>query len=126
MTRGLFGLVTTIVALEALAGLGPWRIDTDDLQAELQGKPLLGAGFDKVSTGKITFTALPFPRIEMKAPEFADAGGSRTLAAASLRGAVRLLPLVGGRLELADVSLIEPRLTIAEAATGSVLAQFLS
>jgi AsmA protein len=121
MNRKYLLLGAVALSFAVGAGLKPWRIDASEARRELAPRLLAGTGFSPTSLNAVTFTALPYPRIQVGNAEFTDPARGRTISAAGLSGTVRLLPLVGGRLELADLSLIEPHLAIPESVVADPL-----
>jgi AsmA protein len=114
------------VAICIAAGLHPWQISADTMRRAARDMLPGGVALQDAAGTRFTFTALPLPRLEVIAPHFADATGTVDLRADALRGALRLLPLLGGQLELADVSLIRPRLTVVEAGREALQSRILA
>jgi len=107
--------VVFLIALISLAVLGtaaaPWTLPGGGLSAELREHVRERYGLDLTVRGRSTFAVLPIPRVKFEnvALEFPD----RALEAegGTLRGELRILPLLFGRIELSDFDLTETRIT---------------
>ncbi len=108
-------LIGAVLVLTALwAGLTTWRIPGTVLEREV-GAQILGLSGMTVSTREAArFTLLPYPQMAVDEIRLGGAPENLSLHAATMRGKVRLLPLMGGRIELADLTLERPTLTLAE------------
>ncbi|MCP8938534.1 AsmA family protein [Alsobacter sp. SYSU M60028] len=105
-----------MTGLVAWAGLTSWRVPRVILEREV-GAQILGLSGMRVDTRAVAlFTALPWPRLTVDEVSLTDSETGLSLRAAALRGDLRLLPLAGGRLELADLTLQEPTLAVPDAA----------
>ncbi|MBJ6125339.1 AsmA family protein [Microvirga splendida] len=107
--------VVLLIALISLAVLGtaasPWTLPGGGLSAELREHVRSRYGLDMTVRGRSTFAVLPIPRVKLEnvALEFPD--GALRAEGGTLRGELRLLPLLFGRIELSDFDLTETRIT---------------
>lgn len=108
-------LIGAVLAATALwAGLTTWQIPGTVLEREV-GAQILGLSGMTVSTREpARFTLLPYPQMAVDEIRLAGAPEKLALQATTMRGKVRLLPLMGGRIELADLTLVRPALTLAQ------------
>jgi AsmA protein len=107
--------VVLLIALISLAVLGtaasPWTLPGGGLSAELKEHVKERYGLDLTVRGRSTFAVLPIPRVKFEnvALEFPE--GALTAEGGTLRGELRLLPLLFGRIELSDFDLTGTRIT---------------
>jgi AsmA protein len=87
--------------------LAPWPVAGETLRRVVTAQ-LASSGFEVTLAHGGQFTLLPIPRIEMTTVEIAGRGGQVKVTADAVRGSLRLLPLVAGRVELADLTLVKP------------------
>ena len=106
--------VLGVVAVAAAAGaaLAPWTVSRNALRSEIAEQLRASSGLYVHVGGAATFSLLPRPAVRLADVAFADPGGALVVQAAELRGQARLLPLLGGRLELAQAELDHPHLTL--------------
>lgn len=101
------------VAVLALgAALAPWTFSTNALLEEITWQLNASSGLYVAAKGRSTFSLLPRPHISIDGIAFADPAGALTIQADRLNGNVHVLPLLAGRLEIADVTLIRPQIEI--------------
>ncbi|MDE2579198.1 MAG: AsmA family protein [Hyphomicrobiales bacterium] len=98
--------------LALAAALAPWTVSRNALRSEIVQQLTAVSGLTVYTRGSTTFSLLPQPRIRIENVALVDPGGAVTMEAARLSGAVRLLPLLAGRLELASAAFEQPSLTI--------------
>jgi AsmA protein len=107
-------------ALLALAGFAalclaaafiPWTLPQQTVQREIAAQVKAATGLDLVGSGPATFSALP-PRITVADVALADAPHSLSIETRRVRARLRLLPLLAGRLEIAEATLVRPHLTM--------------
>jgi AsmA protein len=104
--------VVFLIALISLAVLGtaasPWTLPGGGLSAELKEHVRSRYGLDMTVRGRSTFAVLPIPRVKFEdvVLEFPD--GALKAEGGTLRGELRILPLLFGRIDLSDFDLTEP------------------
>ncbi|MBM1173683.1 AsmA family protein [Microvirga arabica] len=107
--------VVFLIALISLAVLGtaaaPWTLPGGGLSAELREHVRERYGLDLTVRGRSTFAVLPIPRVKFEdvVLEFPD--GALKAEGGILRGELRILPLLFGRIDLSDFDLTETRIT---------------
>jgi AsmA protein len=107
--------VVFLIALISLAVLGtaasPWTLPGGGLSAELKEHVRSRYGLDLTVRGRSTFAVLPIPRVKFEDVALAFPDGALNAEGGTLRGELRILPLVFGRIELSDFDLTETRIT---------------
>ncbi|MEA2760271.1 MAG: AsmA protein [Methylobacteriaceae bacterium] len=108
--RTLLGLAGLVVAALAAAFI-PWTVPKQTVEREIAAQVKSATGLDLVSSGQATFSALP-PRISVADVALTDAPHALSIQTRKVRARVRLLPLLAGRLEIAEATLVRPHLTM--------------
>ena len=107
--------VVFLIALIALAVLGtaasPWTLPGGGLSAELTQHVKDSYGLDLTVRGRSTFAVLPIPRVKFENVTLRFPDEALKAEGGTLRGELRLLPLLFGRIELSDFDLSETRIT---------------
>ena len=94
------------------AALAPWALSNAALLTEFSAQLHASAGLNIKAHGRSTFSLLPRPHVSIDGIALEDAGGAVSLEADRLEGNVDILPLFAGRLEVAEVTLAHPRITV--------------
>ncbi len=111
---GIAGAVLTALAV-------PWAVG-DSLKERVTADLSSALGLSVSSTGRVSFALLPTPRLKLNRVEVASPSGEAIGRATYLRGDLRLLPLLAGRIDVSGVYIYEPRLTArSEGAQGEAL-----
>ena len=107
-------LMVSAGALVAVAAAVPWRLS--DKIHRLEVAPQIGriVGLKVDDAGEARFTLLPVPRLEVSGLRLVDGQGRSRLETVRVRARARLLALLGGRFDVTEVTLLGPRLTLAE------------
>jgi AsmA protein len=108
-------LILTFAAVGALVmgvALVPWTVSSRHLRDEIVRQITRTTGVVAVTGGEATFALLPSPRIKLEGVRFGSPGQGPVLEVAVVRGDLRLLPLLAGRLELVDLALADPVLRL--------------
>ncbi len=116
--------VAFLTALIALALIGaaaaPWTFRENGLSSALADHMKERYGLDLTVKGRSTFAVLPIPRVKFEdvTVRFPD----QTLQAEGgiLRGEIRIMPLLFGRIELSDFDLSDSRITASARALQAV------
>jgi AsmA protein len=107
--------VVFLIALISLAVLGtaasPWTLPGGGLSAELQEHVKGRYGLDLTVRGRSTFAVLPIPRVKFEDVALAFPDKALQAEGGTLRGELRILPLLFGRIELSDFDLTDTRIT---------------
>lgn len=105
-----FAALVALLLVAAHAG-APYLFNRATLQSEIDAQVRTTTGLT-VASQHARFDLLPSPHVTMRGVRVANASGSLRISADRLDGDVRLLPLVVGRIELADVTLVKPHVAI--------------
>jgi AsmA protein len=112
LSRATIAGIFAVAVLALAAAVAPWTFSTKALLREIAGQLEASCGLHVAAKGRSTFSLLPRPHIAIDEIAFADQAFAVTIEADRLRGNVDLLSLLAGRLELADVELLRPRIEI--------------
>ena len=94
------------------AALAPWTFSGAAMRQEIARQVRETIGLTMESQGRTTLAILPRPRIKVADVVVHDRDGSLRMEAGILRGDLRILPMLAGRLELSAVTLVAPQLDI--------------
>ena len=100
------------VLLCAGAAGAPYLFKGATLRSEISEQLRATMGLTLTAEGPVRFSLFPQPHVEMLGLHVADQTGTLRVDAQSLRGEVRFLPLLVGRLEIASAALQRPNLRI--------------
>jgi uncharacterized protein involved in outer membrane biogenesis len=121
MRKVLYGLIGLVVVVVAAAFIAPALIDFNSYKADIQAKAREATGRDLVIDGNIKLSILPTPQLSAEGVRFANLDGSETKDMAqlkSLRVSVALLPLISGRIEVTQVTLVGATVVLETLADG--------
>jgi AsmA protein len=94
------------LGLAALAvAIAPWTVSTSAMVARIDGQIQSAFGLDLDVKGRSTIAFLPVPRVKFENFTLRSAEGVPVVVGGLLRGELKVLPLLFGRLELAEVSI---------------------
>ncbi|MHA1537895.1 MAG: AsmA family protein [Alphaproteobacteria bacterium] len=111
MRKILIGFGVLIVVLIAAAFVVPMFIPTDTYKNEIASRVRDATGRDLVIKGKLKFTILPTLGLTVNDVTFSNAPGAASKHMASFKQLVvkiKLMPLIGGDIEIDQFELIEP------------------
>ena len=117
MSRRAVIALAVLVAVVA-AALVPWTVSSNRIRHEVMRELKLSYGLDAVFSGRTTIAFLPAPRLKFSHVIVANAEGEPLVRGAQMRGTLRLLPLLAGRIEVDEVELVGARLAIEIGAAG--------
>jgi AsmA protein len=107
--------VIFLLSILALALLGtavaPWTLSSGGLAASVGRQFRDNYGLDLSVAGRSTFALLPVPRVKFEGISLASDDGL-AVERGVLRGELRLLPLLLGRVELAEAALSDARVVL--------------
>lgn len=107
--------IAVFIALIVVAVLGmaaaPWTIRENGLSSALNEHMRTQYGLDLTVAGRSTFAVLPIPRVKFEDVTLHFPDKALTAKGGTLRGELRLLPLLLGRIELSDFDLTGTRVT---------------
>jgi AsmA protein len=112
------------IALIALALFGaaaaPWTFRENGLSSALSDHMKERYGLDLTVNGRSTFAVLPIPRVKFEDVSAHFPDHSLKAEGGTLRGEIRVLPLLLGRVELSDFDLSDSRITASSQALQAV------
>jgi len=117
---GLCGLVAVLLAAVLIA---PGLIDWNDYKAEISARAKQATGRDLVIDGDIKLTVLPAPALNANSVRLSNIKGATApdmVRLKSLQVRVALGPLLGGRIQVQTVRLLEPVIELESLADGRV------
>ena len=116
--------VVFLIALTSLAILGaaavPWTLTGSRLAAAVTKHLRSSYGIDFKVEGRSTFALLPTPRVKFEGMTLTFPGQGVKADGGTLRGELRLLPLLLGRLELSEIALTDTKITASYDALRAV------
>jgi AsmA protein len=101
-------LGAAFLAAGVLAAVAPWTISGSALRRDIAAQASRKTGLSVEETGRAVFALLPRPRVKIEGLRATGFDGAVDVRADFLRGDLRVLPLLAGRIELANVSLVSP------------------
>lgn len=108
-----------VAVLVAIAVLAPWAVPEASIRAVVSGELQALTGRVPSVAGPARLTLFPLPSISVGAISIPGLdGGEPLFEAASAESRLRLLPLLAGRVELADVTVTRARLGLITLADG--------
>ena len=107
---GLAVLLSCFVALAA--AVVPWRVSSDALRSAVSARLHEIAGLELTAAGTATLAILPVPRLAFETVTLTSASGTPVARGGTLRGELRILPLLAGRLQFAELALTETTIDI--------------
>jgi hypothetical protein len=117
----LLGLVAALVVLVIVAAVAvPYLVDTPRIHAYLAATATQALG-RPVKFGAVSLRVLPLPGVELRDLEVAEDPGFGTAPFLRLdtgRVGLKIWPLLSGRIELGDILLRKPVVTIIQAPDG--------
>lgn len=90
----------------------PYVFDRDGVGREIAAQIRTATGLQISTADAVQFNLLPRPNIVADGVRIVDPSGAISIDAVQLRGHARLLPLLVGRVELTDASLVRPQMAI--------------
>ena len=122
MFKWLAIIVGALVLLVVAAALAlPFLIDTPALRAYVSQAATQSLG-RPVKFASLSISALPLPTVRLRGLQVAEDpafGTGSFLTVGEGRIGIRLWPLFAGRVEMADLTLEEPRIALVEDAAGN-------
>jgi AsmA protein len=108
---GLAFAVLVIVGLGAIA-VTSFLISTEVARDAVKAQIRAATGLDPTIRGEVRVSIFPPDTVSFRDVVLGDDRGAPALVAESLTAHLRLLPLLGGHIEIADISLERPRIAI--------------
>jgi len=113
MRRRTVFLVAVLALVLLAAAIAPWTLTGGGVAANVAGYLREGYGLDLQVRGRTTLAVLPVPRVKFEDVRLSSADGAVAIEGGTIRGELRLLPLLVGRVELSDVALSGSRVTLS-------------
>jgi AsmA protein len=103
-----------LIAVAGLAGASfmPWTLGGTRVRTEIAQQFQASTGLTTTAGGPVIIQLLPYPQARIQTVSIRDRGNRFSVDAQEIRGSLRLLPLIAGRLELSSISLVLPAITI--------------
>ncbi len=127
MRKLIYGLVALVVVLIGAALIVPSLIDWNGYKREIATEVKDATGRDLAIAGDLDLAILPSPHLSAADVTLANAPGAASPAMARLKTLevdVRLLPLIGGRIEVSSVKLVDPVIELEKLPDGRANWQF--
>lgn len=116
--------VILFIALIAFALLGaavaPWTLRENGLSSALSDHMKARYGLDLTVEGRSVFAMLPIPRVKFEDVTIRFPDQALTAEGGTLRGEIRVLPLLLGRIELSDFELSDSKIIASAKALQEV------
>ena len=112
MNRKLKWLAVAAGLILLLIAIAPWTVSGTALRAQLAEQVFQQTGLVAHLEGRTTLALLPRPRIKIEGVTIGDAGGKVMIKAGTLRGDLRLWPVIGARMEVSSISFSSPQVEI--------------
>ncbi|MBF9232292.1 AsmA family protein [Microvirga alba] len=113
-----------LIALISLAILGaaaaPWTLSGAGLSSAVGEHLRVRYGFDFHVAGRSTFAVLPTPRVKFEDVKLAAPNQAVLVEGGTLRGELRILPLIFGRVEISEIALSDTAITASYQALRSL------
>ncbi len=121
MRKLLIGVGLVVGLLIGLAFAAPLLVDLNDRKPQITALIEEATGHRVILGGDIRFRLLPAPSVSVRDVRVtgADPAAPDLAAVQALDVRLGLLPLLGGKVEIADVRLVKPVLRLAEAAAAA-------
>ncbi|RDD62527.1 AsmA family protein [Ferruginivarius sediminum] len=127
MKKLLYALLALVVLLVAAVLLGPGLIDWNAYRSEIAARVERATGRDVAIQGDVSLSILPSPAFSASGVRLANVAGGSDPAMASVRALrvkVRLAPLLQGRVEVEQITLLEPDILVEVLPDGTANWQF--
>jgi AsmA protein len=101
--RAMFAVLS--LGLPLVAAVVPWTLASDAMRSAVSDQLRELYGLELSVNGRSTIALLPIPRLKFENVTLAASDGRPVVRGGTLRGELRVLPLLLARLDLAEVSL---------------------
>lgn len=108
---GLVFAALVVIGLGAVA-VSSFLISTEAARDAVKAQIRAATGLDPAIKGGVSVSIFPPDTVSFRDVVLGDDQGAPALAAESLTAHLRLLPLLGGHIEIADISLVRPHIAI--------------
>ncbi|MGE3244723.1 MAG: AsmA family protein [Beijerinckiaceae bacterium] len=107
-----WGIAAAALVAAGVAAAVPWTFGDNTIRQQLANQIRLATGLDLVATENGTVALLPQPHIKIPGVRIKDRWNNLNVDIQVLKGNLRLLPLIAGRLEVSSLSLYLPTITL--------------
>ena len=121
MKKVLIGVVAVVVGLVAALLVAPSFIDWNQYKGEITAQAKAFTGRDLAIDGDLKATILPAPAVVVEGIRLANAEGADAADMVRLKSVevrVALGPLLGGRIQVETVKLVDPVIQVEKLADG--------
>ncbi|WP_046864938.1 AsmA family protein [Microvirga massiliensis] len=115
MSRRLVLILALAVLAAMAAAVAPWTLTTGGMAGSVARQLDEAYGLKVEVLGRSTIAILPIPRVKFENVRIAARDGSIKAEGGTLRGELRWLPLLAGRIEVDEIALADARIDIAGA-----------
>ncbi len=112
MAHKLKWLAAAAGLLILFIALAPWTISGAAMRMQLSEQVTQMTGLTAEPAGRATFALLPRPRIKIEDVTIRDGDERLLIKSAFLRGNLRLLPMLAGRMEVSSIALASTRIEL--------------
>ena len=123
MKKAAYGVAGLLVSLIGAALIVPSVIDWNAYKPEITAEVQKATGRTLEIDGALEFAVLPTPHLKVANARLSNAPGAAVTSMLSLKElevSVKLVPLIGGSIEIASVALIEPVIELEKMAHGTM------
>src|SRR3954454_25158134 len=120
MSRRTYFVIVLIVLAALATTVAPWTLSSGGFAASVADQLHDGYGIDLQVRGRSTFALLPVPRMKFEDVTLSSSDGAIRAEGGTLRGELRVVSLLRGRIELSEVSLADSRITLADKVVQSL------
>lgn len=114
MSRRTYFVIVLIVLAALATTVAPWTLSSGGFAASVAEQLRDGYGINLDVRGRSTFALLPVPRLKFEDVTLASSDGAIRAEGGTLRGELRAISLLRGRIELSEVALADSRITLAD------------
>jgi AsmA protein len=120
MSRRVAFLIALFALALVAAAAAPWTLRENGLSSALSDHMKERYGLDLTVNGRSTFAVLPIPRVKFEDVTIRFPDQALKAEGGILRGEIRILPLLFGRVELSDFDLSDSKITASAQALQAV------
>ncbi len=105
---GVFGALAVVSVL----------LPTDQVREAVKAEIRAATGLDPILRGDVSVSLFPYGQVVLSDVSLGDSQGEPPLAAARLTARLSFLPLLAGRIDIADLTLSDPRIVVTVDSDG--------
>jgi AsmA protein len=113
-----FAVAALLLAIFGILGIVSVLVPADQVREAIKAEIRAVTGLDPTLRGDISVSLFPYGKVSFADVTLGDAGGTPPLAADRLTTKLRFFPLLTGKIEVADVALENPRISLVIAENG--------